>query len=184
MQKEAIVIAGANGAGKTTFAREFLIENSDYEFLNADEIAKSINPQDPAKSGITSGREFFATLHDLVENGRSFIIESTLSGRYLEKHIALWKQRGYEIKIVFLVVESIDVLLERIAERVKKGGHYVPDADVRRRFLRGKNNFSGIYKTLADKWFLYYNTESGYHLIATGDKTETLIIDESLYESF
>lgn len=182
-QNEIVVIAGANGVGKTTFARAFLREY-DYEFLNADEIAKSLSAENPQAKKISAGKLFFQNLNDAVQNDKSLLIESTLSGRYLQKFLKSLKSENYQITIIFLFADSPEILIERIAERVKKGGHFVPDEDVRRRFVRGKQNFWNVYKNLADSWFLYYNMKDDFQLVATGEKDKILVIDESLFSAF
>ncbi len=168
-KQEIVIIAGWNGVGKTTFARAFLQEY-DYEFLNADEIAKSLSAENPGKKKISAGKLFFQRLNEAVAQDKSLLIESTLSGRYLQKLFETWRKQNYQITIIFLFAESSEILIERIAERVKKGGHFVPDGDVRRRFGRGKKNFWDVYKHLADEWFLYYNMQNDFQLIATGEK--------------
>lgn len=182
MNKEIIIIAGGNGVGKTTFARAFLQEYPDYEFLNADEIAKSLSAENPSEKKISAGRLFFQKMNEAVEQDKSLLIESTLSGRYLQKSFETWRKRNYQITIVFLFVNQPEILIERIAERVRKGGHFVPDEDVRRRFLRGKQNFWNVYKNLADSWGLIYNAESRFYEVALGKNREIEIFDENLYQ--
>ena len=183
MSKEIIIIAGGNGVGKTTFARAFLREY-DYEFLNADEIAKSLSAKNPQNKKISAGKLFFQKLNNSVTENKSLLVESTLSGRYLQKFIEDVKDKNYRSTIIFLFAESPEILIERIAERVKKGGHFVPDEDVRRRFVRGKSNFWKIYRNLADKWFMYYNMRDNFQMTATGEKDKIVVIDEILFEKF
>ena len=123
-------------------------------------------------------------MNDSVIENKSLLIESTLSGRYLQKFIENAKEKSYQITIIFQFAESPEILIERIAERVKKGGHFVPDEDVRRRFIRGKNNFWKIYKDLADRWFMYYNMKDNFQMTAMGEKDKIVMIDEILLEKF
>lgn len=182
-QKQALIIAGANGTGKTTFALEFLREY-DFEFLNADEIAKQLDRANPAAKKISAGKMFFAKLREATARNKSLLVETTLSGVYLKDFFAVWRANGYRIQIVFIFVASPEVSIARIADRVKKGGHFVPDADVRRRFARGKRNFWNVYKKLADGWTLVYNSTDSFREIAFGEKDDFLIADENLFQTF
>ena len=181
--KEILIVAGGNGVGKTTFARAFLQEY-DYEFLNADEIAKSLSAENPSEKKISAGKLFFQKLNEAVEQNKSLLIESTLSGRYLQKFIERLQKQDYQITIIFLFVESTEILIERIAERVKKGGHFVPDEDVKRRFMRGKQNFWKTYRNFATRWSLVYNSDRNFQEVAFGEKDEFLIADENLFQIF
>jgi predicted ABC-type ATPase len=183
-KKETIIVAGANGVGKTTFAREFLLEYNDYEYLNADEIAKEISPENPSMSKISAGKIFFKKFDEFVENKKSFLLESTLSGRYLIRFIKLLLDKDYQIRIVFIFVDSVEILTARIEDRVKKGGHFVPEEDVRRRLKRGKVNFWNFYRDLVTRWNLIYNSENSFQDIAFGEKSNFLIINEDLFQNF
>ena len=160
------------------------MQEYDYEFLNADEIAKSLSAENPSEKKISAGKLFFQRLNEAVAQDKSLLIESTLSGRYLQKMFGTWRKRDYQINIIFIFAESSEILIERIAERVKKGGHFVPDEDVRRRFMRGKENFWNIYKDLADSWSLFYNTNDSFKKIAAGEENKIITIDENLFENF
>jgi predicted ABC-type ATPase len=183
-RKETIIVAGGNGVGKTTFAREFLLENPDYGFLNADEIAKELSPDSPQNSKISAGKTFFKKLGEYVDNEKSFLIESTLSGRYLIKFIKELKEYGYRVRIVFIFVDSADILIGRIQNRVIKGGHFVADEDVRRRFKRGKNNLMTVYKGFSYFWGLVYNSEAGFINVADGKADDVTAFNKELYEKF
>ena len=94
------------------------------------------------------------------------------------------KKKKYSVKILFIVLNSAEICIERIKHRVSRGGHFVPDADVRRRFERGKNNFWKMYKHQVDEWMLFNNTESGFELVAIGEKNKFDITNESLFVLF
>ena len=138
----------------------------------------------PQEKKISAGKLFFQKLKNAVEDNKSLLIESTLSGRYLQKFLKNIKGKNYQITIIFLFADSPEILIERIAERVKKGGHFVPDEDVKRRFVRGKENFWRIYKELVDSWSLIYNSESAFHEVALSENETIEIFDENLYQKF
>jgi predicted ABC-type ATPase len=182
-KKELIIIAGPNGSGKTTFAKSFLREFN-YEFLNADEIARELTGKGKSAGNISAGKEYFKRLEKLKKGNKNVIIESTLSGLFLEKLIDDFKKKKYAIKILFIVLNSVEICIARIKHRVSRGGHYVPDADVRRRFERGKKNFWTRYKQTVDSWMLYNNTESGFELVAIGEGNKFDITNETLFNNF
>jgi predicted ABC-type ATPase len=183
-KKEAVIIAGANGSGKTTFARKFL-ELTQYEFLNADEIAKQLNPEDPLKARIAAGKKVINSIDELIKAGKSFVIESTLAGSFLEKHITKLKERGYEIKLIFLYLGSTELCMNRIKSRVMQGGHDVPDEDVIRRFNRGLVKFWDQYSWMVDNFSLYYNNEIyDFKLVGKGQKNQFEVVNEPLFEEF
>lgn len=184
LNKEIIIVAGANGVGKTTFARQFLNEYPDYEYLNADEIAKEISPENIQEKQIKAGKIFFEKLKSFVAEEKSFLIESTLSGRYLIKFLSGVQKRNYQTTIIFIFVDSPEVAIERIAGRVKKGGHFVPEKDVRRRFERGRRNFWKIYKNLADRWNLIYNSDNSFEYVVIGKQDQDSILNDFLFEKF
>jgi len=151
-----LIIAGPNGAGKTTFAREFLPhEGGIIEFVNADLIAAGLAPLKPTLAAVNAGRVFLSELDRLSAARMDFSFESTLSGLTYVERIKRWKDAGYRIEIVYLRLDTPELALKRVAARVRQGGHHVPAADVRRRFVRSWRNFENVYRPLSDAWWLY-----------------------------
>jgi len=175
------IIAGPNGSGKTTLAKEFVEEG--LEFLNADEIAKSINPSDVSKAYMQAGREFFNKMDKYLLQRKSLAIETTLSGKYHKRMIERFKQGGYEIKMLYIFLDNPNLCIDRINIRVSKGGHNVPDEDVIRRFFRSKNNFYDV-KNFVNQWFLYFNGGEKYIGVAQGVQNNMIIFNEELYNLF
>jgi predicted ABC-type ATPase len=180
---ELIIVGGPNGSGKSTFARGYL-QTHNMHYLCADDIAREINPEDMSSVRVLAGREFFRKLDNYRVEKQSLIIESTLSGVYLNKLISGFKNDGYEIILVYVFLYSPKVCIERIKERVLKGGHFVPDKDVVRRYYRSKENFWNNYKNLADKWFLVYNSENKFLEIALGIKNQFSIKNKEYFYKF
>lgn len=161
-----IVIAGPNGSGKTTFAREYLPRETDVvHFVNADLIAGGLSPLQPELAARQAGRLVLRELSRLVGARKSFAFESTLSGRTYLRLLRKWKSSGYRIEIVFLALPSVQLALQRIASRVRQGGHNVPRSDVIRRFDRSSRNFHTLYRPLADGWAIYDNSGSSPQLL-------------------
>ena len=176
------IIAGPNGSGKTTLAKE-LIEEDGLDFLNADEIAKSINPQDISKAYMQAGREFFKRLNEILIEKKSVVLETTLSGKYHNRVIENFKKNGYMVELHFIFLDNPQICIERIKNRVLKGGHNVPNDDVVRRFFRGKKNFMEVKKNVS-YWELYYNGESGLIFVASGKDSYVDVVSDFLYNNF
>ena len=138
LKKKCYIIAGSNGAGKTTFANEFLpVEAECLNFVNADLIAHGLSPFQPEKICVGAGRLMIQQIEECVRKNESFAFESTLSGKGYGKHIKRWKAQGYEIIIYYLKLASVEIAIERVKLRVAQGGHDVPERDIKRRFHRG-----------------------------------------------
>lgn len=144
-----VIIAGPNGAGKTTFARTFLTRDSIARFVNADLLAAGLSPLDPSAAQLAAGRLFLSELDRLSAARADFAFESTLSGLTYLSRLRAWKAAGYRIEIFYLKLANVRLSLERIAARVRSGGHDVPEADARRRFPRSWINFEKHYRPLA-----------------------------------
>jgi predicted ABC-type ATPase len=152
------LFAGSNGAGKTTFARSYLTSlPGPPRFLNADEMARGLSPLDPASVARKAARLLLAEIGESLEAGHSFALESTLSGRSQLQVIERAKERGYQIEMHYLWIPSPELAIRRISQRVQMGGHFVPDADVIRRYKRSLDNFVNLYVPLADAWVLWDN---------------------------
>ena len=158
-ERKVIIIAGPNGAGKTTFAREFLPNEAGCpQFLNADLIAAGLAPFAPESAALPAARLMLAELERHFQTGQSFAFETTLSGRAYLRHIARWRGAGYRVELIFLRLASAQEALARVAQRVKQGGHHIPEAVIRRRFAAGLDNLSRHYAPAVDAWALYDNS--------------------------
>lgn len=135
------VIGGPNGAGKTTFAREFLPSANVVEFLNADLLAAGLSPLQPGAMAVRSARLLLARWRELVSRRRVFAFESTLSGLTYAGMLRSARAGGYEVRLCYLWLPNVAMSLRRVRQRVRKGGHDVPEADLRRRFLPSLRNF-------------------------------------------
>jgi len=157
---EIVVIAGPNGAGKSTLARFLLPEAM--PFLNADEIAKTlpVNP-DGSVRDFEAGRELLRRMEALVADRRSFAIETTLASRSLAARIAALKGVGYRLQLLFFAVPDVELSLARVAARVRRGGHAIPEATIRRRFVAGPRYFTELYQPLAHHWMVLQNWDAG-----------------------
>ena len=176
------IIAGPNGAGKTTFAREFLPHYAEcYEFVNADLIAGGLSPFQPELIAIKAGNLMLEQIHALGKRGVDFGFETTLSGRMYVKLIQDLKKRGYQIHLCFLWLPNIKLALDRIAERVQKGGHNIPEGVVRRRFGKGIYNLFNIYRPLLDFWILVDNSYSVPDILALEKSGNLSILDEKKF---
>ena len=156
--RRVIIIAGPNGAGKTTFAREFLPKEADCPvFVNADLIAAGLSPFAPERAALQAGRLTLGAIAQHVAQRESFAFETTLSGLGYARQIPAWKALGYRVELIFLSLPSADLAVRRVAERVRQGGHNIPEATIRRRFEAGRRLFSDVYQPLVDQWYLYDN---------------------------
>lgn len=158
ISRHIVIIAGPNGAGKTTFAQEFLPREANCPtFVNADLIAAGLSPFQPEAAAIRAGRLMLHEIRRHVAARESFAFETTLAGRGYAKMIPQWRRLGYRIKLIFLQLDQPATAIARVAERVKQGGHDVPEATIRRRFSAGLRNFREVYVPLVDAWALYDN---------------------------
>jgi predicted ABC-type ATPase len=181
--KELIVVGGPNGAGITTFALQY-VHIHKLQFLSADAIAEEIAPENPSTAKIAAGRAFLKRFELAIRAGQRLVVESTLSGRSLVHGLQLAKERGYSTEIIFVFLDSEESCVERVRERANKGGHGVPEADVRRRFRRSITNFWELYRTLVDSWALMYNSQAEPIEIASSTSEIVTVHDVDRFERF
>lgn len=155
------LIAGCNGAGKTTFAKSFLpYEGNCLNFLNADLIAQGLSPLDARAAALKAGRLLLAEFHFFVSRHETFAFESTLSGTTYVRLLKQAKRHGFKLYIHYLWLPTPAIAVARVRERVKMGGHSVPQSDIRRRFGRSLRHFANEYVPLADRWAVWDNQTS------------------------
>jgi len=161
------IIAGPNGAGKTTFARRFLPVYAECrEFVNADLIAQGLAPFSPEAAAFRAGRLMLEEIGKLGRQRRDFGFETTLSGKTYLPLLREMKDRGYSMHLFFLWIPRVELSLERVASRVRQGGHNVPEPVVRRRFNKGISNFFRHYRPLLDSWIIFDNSSETPRIIA------------------
>jgi len=177
--KTLYIISGANGSGKTTFAKNFSKVNDLY-FINADEIAKELDSKNITKYKIKAGKIFFSEFNKNLKLNKSFVIETTLSGRYLINYIKKAKELKYNISLIYLFLENPNININRVKNRVLNGGHHVPQSDIIRRYYRSKNMFWSIFKDIVDTWSIYYNSDEIFEKIASNNK----VLDEEKFSIF
>ncbi len=176
------IISGPNGSGKTTASYSLLPELLDCsEFVNSDEFAKHLAPFAPESAYITASRLMLQKVQYLFDRREDFCIETTLATRSLIKTIRKAQQQGYYVTVLYLWLSSPDIAVERVAMRVKAGGHDIPEITIRRRYRMGLNYLFHSYMPVCDKWILADNTSPPFQIIAEGTKKGLQIRDMSVY---
>ncbi len=182
--KNVYIIAGPNGSGKTTFAKEFLhIYVHCPNFINTDFVAQGLSPFSPEREAMQAGRTVLKRVREYASQSKDFGFETTLSGKTNARLFAQLRAKEYRIFLFFLWVPDAHLSLARIKQRVSKGGHNVPEKDVKRRFQRSLDNFQLIYKDKVDCWMFFDNSTEKPHLIASSADGKLVIEDKIKYEA-
>lgn len=185
MTKNLYIISGCNGAGKTTASYTVLPDILDCrEFVNADEIARGLSPFNPESMAIEAGRLMLSRIDDLLSKGESFAIETTLATKSYINLVHRAQTQGYTVRLLFFWLNSPELALLRIAERVAKGGHNIPEPIARRRYVAGINNLFKLFMSQVDYWAIFDNSDTPRRRIAVGGKNVDIeIYYHKLYEN-
>lgn len=183
MEKTLYIISGCNGAGKTTASYTVLPEILDCrEYVNADEIAKGLPPFNPESVAIEAGRLMLERIDYLMTAGVSFSIETTLATKSYVNLVRRAHKQGYNVKLLFFWLESPEMAKLRVAERVAKGGHNIPEDVIERRYYAGIRNLFNLFMNEVDYWAIFMNTKKPMTSIAVGGMAfEKHIIEVELY---
>ena len=177
------IISGCNGSGKTTASYTLLPDLLDCrEFVNSDEFAKSFSPFDPGAASVTASRYMLMKINYLLERQANFAIETTLATRSLLQIVRQAKARGYETTVLYFWLNSPELAIQRVRERVVSGGHNIPDAVVRRRYVMGLQYLFDTYIPEMDRWVLADNSKPPFTVVAEGSDGLTYIKDNEKYQ--
>jgi predicted ABC-type ATPase len=176
-----VALAGPNGAGKSTTGPPLLKETLGVtQFVNADLIAEGLAAFDPAGAALTAGKVMLSRIKELANSRTTFAFETTLAGRSYARWLVELIKRGYLFHIVFLWLPSPEFALERVRDRVRRGGHAVPERTVRRRFHAGLTNFFSLYQPLADTWRIFDNSGTPPpSLVAAGRGRDVTLVEDA-----
>lgn len=177
---DVIVIAGPNGAGKSTLAPALLRDTFGIpEYVNADTIAEGLSAFAPEDASFDAGRVMLGRLRDLAEAGKDFAFETTLASRFYAGWLRELQGQGYRVSLIFLWLDNVELAVERVRERVRLGGHDIPESTIRRRYERGLRNLFELYLPVANAWSVR-NTSltTSIEMARYTERTGTRIFDE------
>lgn len=181
-QPLVVVLGGPNGAGKSTAASRLL--PAELTFINADEVAKRLPKYPSTAADLEAARLVLQAMDELEQRGADFAVETTLAGRSLVSRVTRLRSLGYFFRLIFVWAPSVEYAIRRVADRVRMGGHDIPEETIRRRYMLGLKNFFQLYRPLADHWGMYSNTETeGFRIIAEGRGRDIdQIVDPELWD--
>jgi predicted ABC-type ATPase len=180
-----VVLGGINGAGKTSSALP-IVRNAIGipRFVNADTIARGLNAFDPESEAAKVGRIMLDHLHDLASRQKSFAFETTLAARSYARWLESLRALGYVCHLFYFWLNSADLAVSRVAERVRAGGHHIPEGTIRRRYARSARNFLDLYRSVVTTWQLYDNSNGRPRLIAVNNSYFDTILDPDAWAQF
>lgn len=183
MNKNLYIICGCNGAGKTTASFTVLPEILHCrEFVNADEIAKGLSPFNPESVAIEAGRLMLQRIEELLDRNETFSIETTLATKSYINLVHKAQAKGYRVHLIYFWLETPELAMQRVAERVRNGGHNIPIEVIQRRYVAGIRNLFNIFMSEVDLWMIYNNSRTPRTFVAKGGRlTETEITLETTY---
>ena len=177
------IIGGPNGSGKTTVSLKLLPNFLEcFEYVNADAIAAGMSQFNPESVAILAGGLMIQRLRTLSDSGTDFAFETTLAARNFARFLSNCKTKGYTINLIYFGLQSPEMAIERVQQRVESGRHSIPEDVIRRRYDRGRRNLTSLYLPLCDRWIVYDNSRDTIRLIAEGSaEDETLISDRETW---
>jgi predicted ABC-type ATPase len=182
MMKNLYIVSGCNGAGKTTASYTVLPEILECrEFVNADEIARGLSPFNAEGVAIEAGKLMLQRIEELLKEDVTFAIETTLATRSYVNLVKRAQRQGYRVNLLYFWLSSPELAMRRVAERVSKGGHDIPEEIIRRRYTAGINNLFKLFMPAVDYWAIFDNSATPRRIVATGGrKSETATMEEEL----
>ena len=185
MAKNLYIISGCNGAGKTTASYTVLPEILNCkEFVNADEIARGLSPFNPSSVAIEAGKLMLQRIEELLKRNETFSIETTLATRSYVNLVKRAQEQGYSIRLLFFWLSTPELAVKRVAERVSKGGHDIPQDIIRRSYVAGINNLFKLFMPIVNYWAIFDNSETPRKKVAIGGKdSQTEIVNIELYNN-
>ncbi len=180
-----IVIAGPNGAGKSTLAPALLRDTLGIaEYVNADTIAEGLSAFAPEDASFDAGRVMLGRLQGLADDGQDFAFETTLASRFYAGWLRnLREDHGYQVNLIFLWLESVEIAVQRVAARVSAGGHSIPEETIRRRYDRGLKNLFDLYLPIANSWRIFHASATiPIEVVRFDHSTGERIFDEALWQ--
>lgn len=181
-EKNLYIIAGCNGAGKTTASYTILPEIIECkEFVNADEIAKGLSPFQPEKVSFEAGRIMLKRIDELLNENESFAFETTLSTKSYKNKVLSAKKNAYTVTLLFFWLNNVELAKERVKTRVKEGGHNIPNEVIERRYVKGIKNLFNIYMDIVNGALIFDNSYGKHELIAQKIESEVIILNSEKY---